>query len=173
MVRRSATTPLDDDPDEPVETGAADGARSGRDSGTRDLPDLSNLPMIGLTRRRLAGIIGALLAIWIVVVFARQVGEASAAAARVDQMTTDNAARSQEVVALAREFEQIKQPNFIEQQARAHGLGVSKEIAFTLAPDAPPLPDDAPGSASVRLGAKRSQVSPLESWMTLLFGPGT
>ena len=44
-------------------------------------------------------------------------------------------------------------------------------LAFSLAPDAPPLPKDAPGSASVRLGADTTRVTPLESWLTLLFGP--
>ena len=172
MVRRHASTPPDVDPeviaapDAPSDDGSTD------PTSARDLPDLSSLGIAGLTRRRLAGIIGALLAVWIVVVFARQVGDASAAAARVEQMTTDNAALSRDVSALARELGQIKRQTFIEQAARAHRLGTSKEIAFTLAEDAPPLTDDAPGSASVRLGARDAQVSPLERWLTLLFGPG-
>ena len=39
-----------------------------------------------------------------------------------------------------------------------------------LADDAPPLAPDAPGSASVRLGAVVDRPSPLESWLDLLFG---
>jgi hypothetical protein len=171
MVRRPTSVPLDDDRDE-LETGEPDDCLSDTTSTPRDLPDLSSLGVAGLTRRRLAGIIGAALAVWIVVVFARQVGEASAASARVEQMAVDNATMSNDVEALARELDLIQRQQFIQQEARAHRLGTSKETAFTLAEDAPPLPDDAPGSASVRLGAEAVHVSPLEHWLTLLFGPG-
>jgi hypothetical protein len=39
-----------------------------------------------------------------------------------------------------------------------------------LDPGAPPLPADAPGSAGLRVGAP-TPVSPLDRWLTLLFGP--
>ncbi len=116
--------------------------------------------------------IGALIAVWVVIVFARQVGAASAATARAEQMATDNAALTTQVDAMARELDQIQRPGFIQQEARAYGLGNRKEIAFALAPDAPPLADDAPGSASVRLGSEEARVRPLDRWLTLLFGPG-
>jgi hypothetical protein len=45
-------------------------------------------------------------------------------------------------------------------------------VPFTLGPGAPALSPDAPGSAAVRLGADTSSPTPLESWLTLLFGPG-
>lgn len=160
MLRRPIDPPPDDDP--PRAVGPVTFA---------DLPDLSNLPIAGLTRRRVAGILGAVLAMWIVVVFARQVGEASAATARAEQMAIANGALAQEVAGLERELEIIGRQRYIEQQARAFGIGSRKEIAFSLAPDAPPLPKDAPGSASVRLGADTTRVTPLESWLTLLFGP--
>jgi cell division protein FtsB len=163
--------PPDDDHDEDPPTEIARDRRASADAAVRDLPDLSSLGIAGLTRRRMAGLLGALIAVWIVIVFARQVGEASAATARVDQMTIDNAALTQEVDALTRELDLIRRQDFIEEEARGVGLGTSKEIAFRLAEDAPPLPDDAPGSASVRLGAKAAQVSPLDRWLTLLFGP--
>jgi cell division protein FtsB len=175
MLRRPVAPPPQDELEEAVDA-PADAASTGRRRPAResvsDLPDLSSLGIAGLTRRRVAWILGAVLAAWIVVVFARQVGDASAATARVEQMTIDNATLSTDVAALSRELDLIKRQSFIEQQARAHGLGSPKEIAFTLADDAPPLADDAPGSASVRLGAREAQVSPLERWMTLLFGPG-
>ena len=59
----------------------------------------------------------------------------------------------------------------IQQAARGYGLGRPAEIAFTLAADAPTLPDDAPGSAAVRVGATLGDVTPLERWLTVLFGP--
>jgi len=147
-------------------------ARDGSAVEARDLPDLSSLGIAGLTRRHFAWMIGALLAAWIVIVFARQVGDAQAATARVEQMTEDNTALQTRVQALDAELALIQRQAFVEQQARAHGLGARTEIAFTLAADAPPLADDAPGSASVRLGAKPDAVSPLDRWLTLLFGSG-
>jgi cell division protein FtsB len=164
--------PHDGDPDELDPRTRSFDDQIGDDIDPRDIPDLSSLPIAGITRRRLAGLIGALLAVWIVVVFARQVGEAQAAASRAEQLATDNVAQSVEVAGLARELDQIQRQRYIEQQARGYGLGGAKEVPFTLAPHAPPLADDAPGSASVRLGAERSRVTPLERWLTLLFGPG-
>ena len=163
--------PNDEEPDALERRVAAGDGQIDDRVDARDTPDLSSLPIAGITRRRLAGLIGAMLAVWIVVVFARQVGEAQAAASRAEQLATDNVTQSAEVARLARELDEIQRPRYIEQQARGYRLGGPKEIAFTLAPDAPPLADDAPGSASVRLGADRTRVSPLERWLTLLFGP--
>ena len=74
--------------------------------------------------------------------------------------------------ALKRELELIQRQAYITQQARAYRLGGGREIAFTLDANAPALPADAPGSASVKLGAApMDQRTPLESWLELLFGP--
>ena len=51
---------------------------------------LSDLPVAGLTRRRIALLIGSLVAAWVIVLFARQVGEASEATARADGMRAAN-----------------------------------------------------------------------------------
>ena len=134
-------------------------------------PDLKALPIAGITRRRLAMVMGGVLAMWIVVVFARQVSEAAAATSRAEAMVAANAARKTEIESLERELDRIQEPRYILQQARGYGLGGSHEISFTLAPGASPLPDDAPGSAGRRLGAAPA-VSPLERWLTILFGPG-
>ena len=166
MARRTAPTPNDDAPDDVPETEPSDDARRPGTGG----PDLAALPVVGITRRRMATIIGALLACWIVIVFARQVGDASAATGRAEAMIASNDARRAEIGGLERELEVIQQQAFVLQQARSHGLGGPHEIAFTLAPGAPPLAADAPGSAASRVGA-HSSVSPLERWLTLLFGP--
>lgn len=134
-------------------------------------PGLAALPIAGITRRRLATILGVLLAAWIVVVFARQVGEAAAATGRAEAMIEANATMRFEIAGLEAELVRIQQQRFVLQQARAYGLGGSNEIAFTLAQGAPPLDASAPGSAALRVGAPPS-VSPLERWLTLLFGPG-
>jgi hypothetical protein len=119
----------------------------------------------------MAMIASAMLAAWIVIAFARQVADASAASGRAEDIATANALRLMEVSAMERELEAIGRQRFIEQQARAYGVGTADEIPFTLAPDAPPLTPDAPGSAAVRLGAEGEDVAPIERWLTVLFGP--
>ncbi len=146
-----------------------DGAPAGRLSG--GAVDLAALPIVGLTRRRMALLVGAFLAAWIVVAFARQVADASEAATRAQDITIANASLRLEVAAMERELEAIGRQRFVEQQARAYGVGSSREIPFALAPDAPALADDAPGSAAVRVGAEAERISPLERWLTVLFGP--
>jgi cell division protein FtsB len=134
-------------------------------------PSLAALPIAGFTRRRAAALIGVLLAGWIIVLFARQVGEASAATSRAERIASENTQLHADVAALEAEREMVGRQAFIEQQARAYGLGGPREIAFTLRAGAPPLPADAPGSASVRLGSESQPSSPLEVWLTALFGP--
>jgi hypothetical protein len=173
MVRRPNAPTTPDDEAESLDSARRDASSTDPDRNVERQPaDLSTLAIAGLTRRRTAALLGALVAVWVIVVFARQVGAASAATARAEQMATDNAALTTQVDAMSRELSQIQQPGFVQQAARAYGLGGRKEIAFALAPDAPPLADDAPGSASVRLGSAASRVSPLDRWLTLLFGPG-
>ncbi len=132
---------------------------------------LEGLTVAGITRRRAAWLLAAFVSLWLVVVFARQVGEASAATARADDMAVANEQMAAEVDALGRELELIQRQDFIEQQARGEGLGRGREVPFRLAADAPPLPANAPGSAAVRLGNQRVQRTPLEAWLSILFGP--
>ena len=164
MWRPPASEPPDDAPDDLEEKDA--GA-----SGTSVAVDLAAFPIVGLTRRRMAIIASALLAVWIVIAFTRQVAEASDASARAQDIATGNAMLRMEVAAMERELEAIARQRFIEQQARGYGVGTSRETAFALAPDSPPLADDAPGSAAVRVGSEIERVSPLERWLTVLFGP--
>jgi hypothetical protein len=156
---------FDDAPQAPVP------ASGHSDAAAVAVADLSDLPIAGITRRRIAVLGCAMLAAWIVIAFARQVGEASDAAARAQDIASGNAALRLEVAAMERELELIGRQRFIEQQARAYGVGGSREVPFTLAADAPPLADDAPGSSAVRVGAALESVSPLERWLTVLFGP--
>jgi hypothetical protein len=164
MVRRMSMPSPEDPLDE------AGDAAFGRPSGAVE-PDLAALPIAGLSQRKVATLLGALVAAWIIVLFARQVGDASAASARAEAMVADNAARKAQVAALDRELARIQQTHFVLLQARAHGLGARNEIAFTLDPAAPPLPSDAPGSAALRVGAPEL-ASPLDHWLALLFGTG-
>jgi cell division protein FtsB len=164
MSRRSSLDPADELPE--FDPGTADEGAAGSNA-----VDLAALPIVGITRRRVAILAGAMFAAWIVVAFARQVGEASAATVRYEDIASSNAALRTEVAALERELELIGRQRYIEQQARGYGLGGPREIPFTLAKDAPPLPADAPGSAALRVGAREQRVTPLERWLTVLFGP--
>ncbi len=179
MDHRTELPPPDDAvPDEPA------GARSDGDpavavaaevdDGPRDWRSsaLSALPVAGVSRRRAALLLAGVVTIWVVSVFARQVGEASAATARADAVRAGNAALQVEVASLDAELALIGRPPYIEQQARGYGLGGHRERPFSIAPDAPPLGPDAPGSASVRLGSDAARESPLEVWLSILFGPG-
>jgi cell division protein FtsB len=132
-----------------------DGDRDGDD--LKLLPSLSSLPIAGLSRRRLAFLAAGLVTAWIVVAFARQVGEASAATARLEGLEASNTQLAGQVSALQREYELIQRQAWIDQQARAYGLGGRRDVPFALAAGAPSLAPDA--------------ATPLESWLTLLFGP--
>jgi len=134
-------------------------------------PDLDTMPVPGITRRRVAFAMAAIVTAWIVIVFARQVGEAAAATGRADEAVLRNAALTADVAGLKRELDQVQQQAYILQQARGHRLGDSGEIPFTLALDAPALAADAPGSAGQALGAAQDRSSPLDTWLRLLFGP--
>ncbi|HKG56821.1 MAG TPA: hypothetical protein VKA85_06205 [Candidatus Limnocylindrales bacterium] len=135
------------------------------------LPDLSALPIIGISRRRLGFVVAALVTAWIVVAFARQVGEATAATGRLEAVESGNAQLAGRVAALQHEYELIQRPEWIAQQARGYQMGIGREVPFSLADGAPPLVADAPGSAALRVGAKHVERTPLETWLSLLLGP--
>ncbi|MDO8485368.1 MAG: hypothetical protein Q7S35_10565 [Candidatus Limnocylindrales bacterium] len=170
MLRRTTPTPPEDASDETGEDRPPDRVPGFQPFGPSG-PDLATLPIAGITQRRMAILLGALVTAWIVLLFARQVGDASAASSRAEAMIAENTVRHAEIAALERELGRIQQRRFILQQARGHGLGGHNEIAFALDPDAPPLPANAPGSASLRVGAPTSG-GPLESWLSILFGSG-
>jgi cell division protein FtsB len=178
MPRPAETAPPDDAPrpgadDQTDDDAPAAGSVGSAPTGHAPEIDLSRLPVAGgITRRRVAFLAAAFVSAWIVVVFARQVGEASAAANRAEQMRLANVELAADVASLERELELIQRQEYILQQARGYRLGIPNEIPFSLSPDAPPLAADAPGSAAVRLGAGEPPVTPLESWLSLLFGPG-
>jgi hypothetical protein len=133
--------------------------------------DLTGLSVAGITRRRVGWAAAALVAAWIVVLFARQVGDAQAASNHAVQLATDNTALSDEVDSLQNELDLITRPQYVGLEARAHRFGSPREIPFTLDPSVPAPVDGAPGSASVRLGAANDRQTPLDSWLSLLFGP--
>ena len=127
--------------------------------------------MPSLSRRRVVTAAGALAAALLTLSFVRQVGEASAATQRADDLRAANAVLRNEVAGLEQDLGRVQDPRFIKLAGRAFGLGGPGEIPFALAADAPALPADAPGSASVRLGADPISTSPLDAWLEVVFGP--
>lgn len=132
---------------------------------------LTALPITAINRRRVGWLGAALVTLWILVLFVRQVGDASAAQNRADDIRRENDQLAADVQALAAERELLQQPAYIAFEARAYGFGNAKERRFVLAPGAPSLAPDAPGSASLRVGHRTETTTPLESWLEILFGP--
>jgi len=165
--RRRSEAPSE--PDEaPAPAPATSDPSDTPDSGAVDLTGLS---IAGITRRRVGWVSAGLVAVWIVILFARQVGDAQAAAAQAAQLATDNTALADEVDALQKELDLIVKPQYVGLEARAHRFGNAREIPFSLDPSVPAPVDGSPGSTSARLGAQRDRQTPLESWLSLLFGP--
>jgi hypothetical protein len=127
-------------------------------------------PSLGLSPRRVAVIVAGLFCLWLVGVFAHQVGEAAAAANQADAMRARNAAVVREVGALQAELKVIQQPGFVDFTARGYMLGSSREIPFTIDPAAPAPAANAPGSMGIKPTAVARPLSPLDSWLQALFG---
>lgn len=134
--------------------------------------DPASLPMPSLSRRRVVTAAGVLLAGLLTLSFARQVGEATAATDRATELRAINAALHDDVARLERDLGHVQDLRFIRLEGRSFGLGGPREIPFALAAGAPSLAPDAPGSASVRLGAVPRVASPLDAWLEVLFGGG-
>lgn len=122
------------------------------------------------TRRRLAMLVAGLFALWLVGVFARQVGDASSAGNQVEQLKARNVAMENDVASLEFELKLIREPAFVSQMARGYKLGSPREIPFTVDPNAPPLPSNAAGSIGIKPEQPTHEASPLDSWMQALFG---
>jgi cell division protein FtsB len=133
---------------------------------------LDGLGVAGIHSRHLVAGAVAVVVAWVLFSFAGQVSEAASAADRTERLRAENAALTASVGDLERELGIVAGPAWVAQQARAYQLGAADERAFRLAPGAASLAPDAPGSPTVRLGAERErQLSPLEAWLELLFGP--
>lgn len=133
-------------------------------------PSLDSLPLVGLTRRRIALLVAGLVAIWLIGIFSRQVADASAAAGQAAQMQARNEAVAADVASLQQELQLVERPAYVNQAARGYGLGSPGEIPFTVDPSAPPLPSNAPGSSGVATPTPEPLQSPLQAWLQALFG---
>lgn len=134
--------------------------------------DPASLPMPSLSRRRVVTAAGVLLAALLILSFARQVSEATAASNHAAELRAANAELRDQVARLQQDLGHVQDMRYIRLEGRAFGLGGPREIPFALTAGAPALAADAPGSASVRLGAVPRPQSPLDAWLEVLFGPG-
>lgn len=132
--------------------------------------DPAALPMPSLSRRRLVTAAGVIVAGLMALSFFRQVGTATEASNKAADLRAGNAVLSDEVARLQRDLGHVQDPRYILLAGRAYGLGGPRELPFALAAGAPPLAADAPGSASVRLGAEPVDQTPLDAWLEVLFG---
>ena len=72
--------------------------------------DLAGLSVAGITRRRIAILMAALLSAWIVLALSRQVGEAADAASQANQLSQANQALSAQIATLTEERTLIQEP---------------------------------------------------------------
>lgn len=133
--------------------------------------DPASLPM-PLSRRRLALVAAGLVVTLVLVGFGREVSDAAAASDRAAQLRSTNATLRGELADLQGDLGRVGDDTYIGIVARGYGLGARHEIPFVLEAGAPTLPPNAPGSASVRVGAAPVAGSPLDTWLDLLFGAG-
>jgi hypothetical protein len=117
-------------------------------------------------------LVAGFVCLWLVGVFARQVGEAATAADQAEAMKARNAALQSDIDALQSELKLIQQPGFVDSTARGYMLGSAREIPFTIDPQASPLPSNAPGSTGIRPEVAPLSDSPLDAWLKVLFGSG-
>jgi hypothetical protein len=132
---------------------------------------IESLASVGLTRRRVAVLAAGLVALWLVGVFARQAGTAANAGMQAEALKTRNAAVERDVTALRVELELIQRPAYIATTARGYMIGSPGEIPLSIDRKNASLPANAPGSVGIKAESKSRTMSPLDSWLRVLFGP--
>jgi cell division protein FtsB len=107
------------------------------------------------------------IAVWLVLVFSRTLGDLNQATARETAVRSEAEQLQARLDQVNRELALVETDAFLSLKARGYGMGEPGERVFALEPDAPPPPTILP------LGGEQpaiEQVSPLEAWLELLFG---
>ncbi len=114
-------------------------------------------------------IVIAIVAVWLVFVFARSMGDVDRATARQHSVAAEAAALQVRLDADHREQLLVQTDAFQAIQARAYGVGAAGEIVFALPQDAASPPPITPlGATTVKDDAAAE--SPLDAWLRILFG---
>ena len=130
-------------------------------------------------RRVHLAVIGiAIVAVWLVLVFARALGDVDRATARQQGVAAAAATLQAQLDADKREQQIVQTDGFQRLQARAYGMGAPGEVVFTLPQDAPsPAPitplGGSTGATSLPGGSGASADAPsrpLDAWLRLIFG---
>jgi cell division protein FtsB len=127
------------------------------------------IPTLPITRRRLALVVSGIFVLWLIGLFARQVGEAQTAQNQADTLRARNVAMERDIASLDREIALIKQPAFVAEMARGYLLGNPGEIPFRV-DAAASLPPNAPGSQGIVPEHPAKASNPLDAWLEALFG---
>ena len=122
---------------------------------------------VRLGRGHVALAVIAIVAVWLVFVFARALGDLDRATARQEQVRAETAVLEQRLAADRRELALVQTDAFQALQARGYGIGAPGELVFSLTPGAPsPEPLARLGSSGRVAGPQ----TPLDAWLELLFG---
>lgn len=148
------------DPDRPTPT-------SSRSAVTSTVRVVRSVRRSRLERRTLFLSAGSVVGIWLLVVFANALADASGQAALMAHEEAVNASLQARADAGAAEIVTVAGSAFQEFIARSYRMGAPGERAFALAPGAPPPPEMVPlGQDPVTA----STSTPLEDWLDLLVG---
>ncbi len=112
----------------------------------------------------------ALVAVWLVFVFARAMGDVDRATARQNGVAAEAAALQARLDADHRELALVQTDAFQRLQARAYGMGAPGEVVFTLPQDAPAPAPITPLGGGASSATSATQASPLDAWLKLIFG---
>jgi hypothetical protein len=111
----------------------------------------------------------AIVAVWLVFVFARALGDLDRATARQQSIAAEAVTLETRLDADHRELALVQTDAFQRLQARAYGMGGPGEIVFALPQDAPAPPQVTPLGGPVPAAADES-TTPLDAWLYILFG---
>src|SRR6186713_2884633 len=119
------------------------------------------------TRLGIGVVVAIVVALWFVLAFARTMTQLNDATARTAAVRADNAALTQRLAAAQTEADLLQSDAYLRFAARSFGMGGAGERAFGLAPGAPtPAPMVPLGQATAAV----RQATPLDDWLSLLFG---
>ena len=112
----------------------------------------------------------AIVAVWLVFVFARAMGDVDKATARQHSIAAEAAALQARLDADHREQVLVQTDAFQRLEARAYGIGAPGEVVFSLPQDAPSAAPITPLGGAAASATSAAPVSPLDAWLKLIFG---